>query len=303
MKNQPNIKRHIFGKTLSGETAYLYTLKNKNGSVAKITDFGAIVTALWVPDKNGTLENVVLGFNDPIAYEKANIYAGAIVGRIAGRLSQGKFNIGDTTYQVAQNEGTTHLHGGIKAMDKKLWQAQPKMTESGEALELSYFSPDGEEGYPGNVQIRVTYTLTDGNELRISIRAKTDATTPLCLTNHTYFNLSGSQNEDISNHRITINAEEYAEVDQDFCFTGRKIKVQNDINDFRKGVAMGDYQKQSGDHGAMYLLNNDKKLSSVAKVIEPTSQRVLEVRTTQPCLQYYNGKYLDTSIESSTGNP
>ena len=298
MKKPLNQTKRIFGKTLSGETAYLYTLQNKNGIVAKITNFGAILAELWVPDKNGTLENMVLGFENPIAYEKANTYAGAMVGRIAGRLTYARFNIDNTCYQVSQNEGTTHLHGGKLAMDKKLWQAEPKMTESGEALELSYFSPEGEEGYPGNVHIVVRYTLTDGNELQIAIRAKTDAVTPLCLTNHSYFNLSGANKEDISNHTITINANSYAEIDKNFCFTGKRISVQKGNNDFRKAVRMIDYCQKSGGHGEMYFLENNEKLSLVATVSEPISGRLLEVRTTQPCIQFYNGKYLNTNIKA-----
>lgn len=270
------MKKSEFGTTPEGKKAHLYFLTNKNGMTAKISNYGGIVAELWVPDKVGKPENVVLGFSNPVDYAEENIRAGAIVGRIAGRLSNAKFSVEGQRYEVTRNEGKHHLHGGLLAMDKKLWKADFLTDEKGTALRLKYLSRDGEEGYPGNVKITATYRLTDNNALLLEFEATTDKTTPLSLTNHAYFNLSGKGS--IKDHVVSINADTFAPVDAENIFTGEIKYVQKGVNDFRNPIVMENYLGAAKHHGELYLLDNAGQNKSVAKVYDPALPPILQFK-------------------------
>ncbi len=295
------MKKSVFGKTTDGDTAFLYELKNSNGLSAVVSNFGGILKELYVPDQEGKLDNVVLGFSNPLDYIKEDIRAGAIVGRIAGRLSSASFSVDNSTYKVTPNEGSNHLHGGRCAMDKKLWDVRYLEYNKGEALELTYFSPEGEEGYPGNVEITATYYLTNANSFIIEFQAKTDKTTPLSLTNHSYFNLNG--NGTIGEHLVQIAADWYAPVNEEFAFTGKREKVKKGVNDFRSEVRMKDYIGPKKHYGSLYQLKIEVKDQWVAKAFDPISGRKLEVYTSQDFLQFYNSKYVHTKAIGHHGKP
>ena len=300
------IEKSYFGLTPTGNPVYEYTLKHKNGLLAKVINFGGILTELNVADRYGNHSNVVLGFQDVKSYLKENIYAGAIVGRIAGRLAKGKYRFKDKEYQLTQNEGETHLHGGAKGLDKRIWNAKIVMIDDCEVLELKYFSREGEEGYPGNLNIKVTYSLTDKKGIRIDYEAESDKLCPVCLTNHTYFNLLGEGVRNISNHRIQINSDAVIEVGENYLPTGKIKKVDAHYNDFRKPDFLTKMTKSTLDknsHGALYILkNNGKDVIRVASVLEPESGRIMKVFTNTPYMQLYTGLFLNTKSLGRSGN-
>jgi len=294
------VTKQDFGQA-DGKPVYLFTLTNKNGAAVKITNYGGIVTAWITPDKNGVKSSVVLGFDSLSGYLAKPPYFGALVGRYGNRIANGKFKIGETTYTLATNNGKNHLHGGLKGFDKQVWDAS--MVDSVPALTLNYVSKDGEEGYPGNLKVTVVYTLSDDNELGIEYSAETDKPTPVNLTNHSYFNLTGSVANTILGNVLKVDADAYTPVDSTLIPTGKITPVKNTPFDFTTATAIGArIANVPGGYDHNFVLNSkDGSLKLAAVVTDSISGRKLEVYTTQPGLQFYTGNFLDGSIKTSDG--
>jgi len=291
-----------FGKTAEGEAVDLYVLTNKNGMEVSIITYGGAVVSIKVPDKNGKIGDVVLGYDSLDGYlnDKANL--GVLVGRYANRIGHAQFSLEGKTYTLAKNNGENSLHGGVKGFGKVLWKAREVSGKDGQALELSYLSKDGEEGFPGNLKATVIYTLTDGNELRIAYSATTDKTTVVNLTNHSYFNLAGPGSGDILGTQLVIEADKFTPVDSGLIPTGELRDVTGTPFDFRKATAIGarigqdDEQIKLGggyDHNFVLRRKAGDPISLAARAVEPTTGRVLEVWTTEPGTQLYTGNFLD----------
>ena len=303
----PQISAAPFGRTNEGQPAELFTLRNSRGMEVRLTNYGGIITSLLVPDRHGQRGNVVLGYDTLDGYLKASPYFGCLVGRCCNRIAKGRFTLNGVTRQLAVNNGPNSLHGGLRGFDKVVWQAGPGMTPDGPAVELSYFSPDGEEAYPGNLRVKAVYLLTPDNALRLDFTATTDHYTLVNLTQHTYFNLAGRG--DVLNHSMQINAGQFTPVDNTQIPTGRLQNVAGTPFDFRKPAAIGaridadDEQLKFGcgyDHN--WIVNKPaNRLDMVARVSEPTSGRVLEVLSTQPGVQFYSGNFLDGTITGKGG--
>ena len=278
-----------------------YTLQNKHGLKMSATNFGGRIISLWVPDRNGTPGNIVLGYDSVKKYLNGNPYFGAMIGRYGNRIAKGKFTLEGNDYQLAVNNGVNALHGGPKGFHNVYWDVKPATTPGGEALEMTYLSKDGEEGYPGNLSVKVTYTLTDQDELVINYLASTDKPTVVNLTHHSFFNLAGEGNADILNHEITINADRFTPVDDGLIPTGELKSVKGTPFDFLKAHKIGeridqdDPQLKFGkgyDHN--WVLNKKvNEFSLASTVVDPSSGRVMEVWTTEPGLQFYSGNFLD----------
>lgn len=294
-----------FGSLENGTGVDLYTLTNKNGVEVRIMNYGAIITSVKVPDKEGRVEDVVLGFDSLEEYLQEGVpYFGATVGRYGNRIAQGKFMLDGEIYKLAVNNGPNHLHGGLKGFDKVLWKAEEIKRDHAVGVKAQYLSKDMEEGYPGNLSVDVVYTLNNDNELNIEYSATTDKKTIVNLTNHTYFNLSGNMKRDVLDHKVMINANKFVPVDSSLIPTGELIEVAGTPFDFTASTAVGkrieavDQQIAYGlgyDH--CWVLNGaegEMKLS--ASVHEPNSGRYMEVRTTEPGIQFYSGNFLDGSL-------
>jgi aldose 1-epimerase len=311
-----NMKQEPFGETPDGTSVTLYTLTNRNGVEARIINYGGIVVSLKVPDRDGNLEDVVLGHDNLEGYLKDNSpYLGALIGRYGNRISRGRFTLNGVEYQLAQNNGENHLHGGLRGFDQMVWQASPvaqaseEAQASGETLELTYLSRDGEEGYPGNLSVTVRYTLTDEDELRIEYAATTDKETILNLTNHSYFNLAGAGRGDILGHEVMINANRFTPINAGLIPTGELASVEGTPMDFTEpatiGSRIGEQYEQllfglGYDHN--WVLNKDEgSLKLAARVYARGSGRVMEVYTTQPGMQFYSGNFLDGTIRGKGG--
>ncbi|MBU2651659.1 MAG: galactose mutarotase [Bacteroidetes bacterium] len=295
------IERENFG-VVDSTTVYLYTLRNEKGMEVSITNFGGIVTSIKVPDKNGEFADIVLGFDSLTPYTGEHPYFGCIVGRYANRIARGSFVLEGKTYTLATNNGPNHLHGGLAGFDKKIWKATDQVKNDTASLILEYTSPDGEEGYPGNLSVVVKYSLNNQNELIVSYRATTDAPTPVNLTQHSYFNLAGAGNGDILGHIMMIDADRYTEVDETLIPTGNLPLVEGTPMDFRKPEPIGSRIDQvTGGYDHNYVLNNEGEMRVVARVMEPESGRTLEVLTTEPGIQFYSGNFLDGSITGKQG--
>jgi aldose 1-epimerase len=292
-----NIKKQAFGKTEDGKDVDLYTLTNANGLKAEIMTYGGIVTTLQVPDRNGNLADIVLGYDALDEYIKNNPYFGALVGRCGNRIGKGKFTLDGVEYTLATNNGPNHLHGGIKGFDKVVWDAEPMENETGVGLKLTYLSRDGEEGYPGNLNCTVIYTLTNDNELKISYEAETDKPTVLNLTHHSYFNLAGHGSGDILGHELMLTADNFTPVDEGLIPTGEIKPVKGTLMDFTKPTVIGARIAQvEGGYDHNYVLDNsDGSLALAASVYEPKSGRLMEISTTEPAIQFYSGNFLDGS--------
>jgi len=304
------MEKTVFGTTADGKTADLYTLKNKNGMQVSITNFGATVVSIMVPDKSGKVADVALGYDDLAGYELNKNYLGVLVGRYGNRIAHGKFSIDGTEYTLAKNNGDNSLHGGIKGFNKAMWEAKDVSKGGEAAVEMKYVSKDGEEGYPGNLSVTVVYTLTNKNELKIDYSATTDKKTVVNLTNHTYFNLAGQGNGDILKEELTINADTFTPVDSGLIPTGELKKVEGTPFDFRKPTAIGaridatDEQiKLGGGYDHNFVLNRKAAtgLSLAARVSDPASGRTVEVWTTEPGVQFYTGNFLDGSFKGKGG--
>jgi aldose 1-epimerase len=282
-----------------------WTLTGRGGLVLEAITYGGIVTRLLAPDRNGNAGDVVLGFNDLDSYLGGHPYFGAITGRVAGRISGAAFTLDGNTYRLARNDPPNHLHGGVEGFDKRLWSAAPVDREDGApSLRLSYDSPDGEEGYPGNVRVAVTYTVTHQNEFLIETEAVSDRTTPLSLTQHSYFNLAGGSSGSIADHRLEIFASEFVPVDEHLTATGRLESTSRHGDYFQAPCRVGDVigQLYQG-HGDLYALpkRNGNEMRLAARLEDPASGRVMTVSTTQSYLQLYTGSHLNCSTKGKSG--
>ena len=303
------MKKEAFGKTPAGTAVDLYTLTNAKGVEARIITYGGIVVSLKVPDRNRKFDDVVLGYDNLEGYIKNNPYFGALIGRYGNRIAKGKFTLNGVEYTLAKNNGENHLHGGIKGFDKVVWKASQVRGKNGAALQLTYLSKDGEEGYPGNLSVTAIYTLTDNNEVRIDYSATTDKDTILNLTNHSYFNLAGPGTTSILGHEVMINADRFTPVDKTLIPTGELRSVRGTPMDFTKPTTIGARIEQQDeqlifgmgyDHN--WVLNNSNgQLGLAARVYEPTTGRVMEVYTTEPGMQFYTGNFLDGTITGKGG--
>jgi aldose 1-epimerase len=306
---QAQLQKQSFGKTPEGAAIDLYVLTNKKGAVVTITNYGGHVTSVRVPDRAGKLADVVLGFDHLEGYLKSTSHFGGIIGRYGNRIAKGAFTLGGQTYTLARNNGENHLHGGIKGFDHVVWQGKEIASKEGPSVEFERVSKDGEEGYPGNLTVRVRYTWTDKNELKIGYSATTDKLTVVNLTNHSYFNLAGAGSGDILGHQLRIAASRFTPVDAGLIPTGELRPVKGTPFDFTKLTAIGeridhnDEQLKLGrgyDHN--FVLNSPGKLALAAEVHEPKSGRTLEVWTTEPGLQFYAGNFLDGSAKGKGGH-
>lgn len=298
-KEKMEITKEPFGKTKDSTEIYLFTLTNDQGMVAKITNYGGILTELFVPDKDGNFEDVVLGFDNLEDYLGDHPHFGGIIGRFGNRIAKGKFSIDGTEYTLAQNNGENHLHGGIEGFDRKVWNTEPVETENGPALKLSYLSEDMEEGYPGNLNLTVTYTLTNDNSLKIDYEAVTDKASPVNFTNHSYFNLTACE-QNIHGHEVIIDADRYVIVNESLIPTGDLPVVEGTLMDFttpmKIGARIDDIPGVPGGYDHCYVVNKEPgELKLIAKVTEPESGRVMEVYSTEPGVQLYTGNFLDGS--------
>ncbi|TRX21261.1 galactose mutarotase [Flavobacterium franklandianum] len=293
------LNKSDFETEIDGKQVRLYTLKNHSGMISEITNYGGKVVSLWTPDRKGHYEDIVLGYSNIKDYLKSKEkYFGALIGRYGNRIANGKFALNGKEYDLAKNNGLNHLHGGNKGLESVVWDAKQV---DGQTLELRYISKNREEGYPGNLTIKVVYKLTDNNELKIEYWASTDEPTVINLTHHSFFNLKGAGNGTINNHLLQINAAYYTPVDNGLIPTGEIASVENSPFDFQKMIEIGqrvDTENQQLKYGLGYDLNfvlNQKLegLNYAAKVIEPVSGRTMEVYTNEPGLQFYGGNFLN----------
>ncbi|AMV37073.1 aldose epimerase family protein [Planctomyces sp. SH-PL62] len=285
-----------FGKTKDGEAVELYTLKNGR-IVVKVATYGATIVSIEAPDRDGKVDDVTLGFDTLEGYLGEHPYFGATVGRVANRIAKGKFTLDGEDYTLAVNNPPNALHGGLKGFNRVVWKARPFESPEGPAVEMTYTSPDGEEGYPGNLTVAVTFTVTADDELKIDYKATTDKATPLNLSNHTYFNLGGKTDASILDHELTLVASHYTPVDDTLIPTGEIVPVGGTPLDFTKPVAIGArIAKMTGDPGGYdhnFVL--DGKPGALATVYDPRTGRVVEMKTTEPGVQFYSGNFLDGS--------
>jgi len=309
LESKNSITKNYFGTTNEGAEANLYTLTNSNGVELKITNYGGIVTSLKVPDKKGKFEDVVLGYDSLSGYLEETPYFGAIVGRYANRIALAKFTLDGQEYSLAQNNGENTLHGGLIGFDKVIWEAEEIQTDDEVGLRLSYLSKDMEEGYPGNLEVEVIYTLDNENAFKIDYIATTDKKTVINLTHHSYFNLKGKIDGDILDHFVTINASKFLPVDSNLIPMGELWEVAGSPFDFTQPKAIGERinddneQLKLGlgyDHCWVIDRENDE-LILVASVMEPTSGRIMEVYSTEPGIQLYTGNFLDGTISGKDG--
>lgn len=293
---QASVERIEWGKTSEGAAVDLYVLKNGKGMTAKVMTYGAILVELHVPDREGKTKDVVLGFDNLERYLKGHPLFGSTVGRYANRIGNAQFTLNGRTYQLAKNNGKNHIHGGPKGFDKVVWQAKPFQDARASGVRLQYFSPDGENGFPGNLTVTVTYSLTEANELRIDYTAKTDQDTPVNVTNHSYFNLAGADSGDVLEHELQIFADYYTPVDDGLIPIGEIAFVKGTPLDFTVpktiGARIGELPKTGGyDHN--YVLNSGgRSLALAARVFEAKSGRVMETFTSTPGVQLYTANHM-----------
>lgn len=302
-----SVRVEDYGKTPDGTPVSVYTLRNARGAEATITNYGGIVISLRVPDRDGTMGDVVLGYDTLDDYVRRNPYFGCLIGRYGNRIAAGRFSLDGKNYALATNNGPNHLHGGVRGFDKVVWKARRVRSPRGPALELRHFSPDGDEGYPGNLYVIVVYTLADDNALCIDFTATTDRATVCNLTHHSYFNLACEG--DVLGHQVTIDAERFTPVDSTLIPTGELRPVAGTPFDFRKPTAIGarisadDEQLAFGrgyDHN--WVLNKPRgTLGLAARVYEPKTGRAMEVLTSEPGMQFYSGNYLNGSTVGKGG--
>lgn len=303
--------RPLFGHMPDGAAVEVFTLTNHNGLEIRTVPYGAAIVSIRVPDRDGRLGDVVLGFNSLDGYLTPPPYFGAVVGRYGNRIATGRFTLDGHAYQLATNNGANHLHGGNKGFDKKLWQAEPFECDGHTGVTYSYTSVDGEEGYPGTLRARVSYTLTSANELTIDYEATTDKATPVNLTQHSYFNLSGEGSGDILAHELTIDADRYTPVDATQIPTGELAAVDRTPFDFRTPSAIGaridadDAQLRTGkgyDHNWVLNAGGTSAPHHAARLVDPATGRTLDVSTTEPGLQFYSGNFLDGTLIGQSGH-
>ena len=296
-----------FGTTTDGTEARLFTLTNAHGLRAAISNYGGTLTSLLVPDRAGNLGDIVLGFADVSGYQspafrQANPYFGALIGRFGNRIAKGTFTLDGHAYPLATNNGPNTLHGGSLGFDQRVWQAEPGTSAQGQTLTLSYLSPDGEEGFPGNLRVRVVYTLTDDDALQIDYTATADRATPVNLTSHPYFNLSLGVSQDVLDHEVMLAADRYTVVDENQIPTGELRPVSGTPFDFRRPHAIGArIARVPGGYDHNWVLNQPLGPAPAATVYDPASGRTLTVLTDQPGVQFYTGNFLDGSLQGKGG--
>ncbi len=298
-----------YGKTKDGVAVNIHTLRNQSGMEVSVIDFGATIVSVRVPDQKGQCGDVVLGFDKLSDYETKSPYFGTLVGRYGNRIAKGKFALNGTTYTLATNNGPNALHGGLKGFDKVVWHAQVAKTEAGPAIAFTHVSPDGDQGYPGTLTMKVVYTLTDKNEIVLDYSATTDKDTVVNLTNHSYFNLEGQGTCDILGHELTINGGNFTPVDETLIPTGELRPVKGTPFDFTSSTAIGariaqneEQLKFGGGYDHNWVLDREGEgLSLAARVVAPNSGRVMEVLTTEPGVQFYCGNFLDGTLTGKEG--
>ncbi len=302
------IKKEAFEKEVDGKKVSLFLLENDNGIKVYITNYGARIVALYTPDRYGQFADIVLGFNNIDDYINDKMYLGCIVGRYANRINKGKFSLEGKEYNLYLNDGNNTLHGGKKGFDKKVWDAHQK----GNSLILTYLSPDGEEGYPGNLSVKLTYTLTDNNELRMEYEAETDKTTIINLSHHSYFNLKGEGDTTILDHQLLAIADYFTPVNSELIPTGEITPVPGTPFDFNprkqigQDIGMADEQMTYGggyDHNCIINKKTPDTLALAVVLQEETSGRVMEIHTTEPGFQFYSGNFMDGSVKGKSGKP
>jgi len=303
------IKKQAFGTVPEGRVD-LYTMTNSRGMEVRAMNYGGIIVSLRVPDKKGVLADVVLGFDTLDAYLNNKPYFGAIIGRYANRIANGKFTLNGAGYRLARNNGMNSLHGGLKGFDKVLWRGEQFENNQGIGVVFTYTSKNGEEGYPGNLKAKVTYTLTDQSELQIEYQATTDEATPVNLTNHSYFNLVSEGNGDILKHNLILNADRFTPVDSTLIPAGELRSVAGTPFDFTKPTAIGaridtNNEQLAIAHGYDHnfvLSRKGSGLELAGRVHEQQTGRALEVYTTEPGVQFYTGNFLDGTITGKHGH-
>jgi aldose 1-epimerase len=300
---QMDIQKQVFGQLPDGKNVDLYILSNTKGIKARIMTYGATLVSLEIPDRDGTIADITLGYDSIDGYIEASPYFGSTVGRYANRIAKGKFTLNGMEYALAQNNGENHLHGGIMGFDKVVWNSEPIRKESEVGIKFMYFSKDGEEGYPGNLACTVIYMLTDDDELKISYEAETDKPTHVNLTHHSYFNLAGQGSGDILAHELMLDADNYTPVDEGLIPTGEIRSVEDSPMDFTTPQTIGDRidQMQGGYDHNFVLRSGRGELTLAARVYEPKSGRTMEIHTTEPGIQFYSGNFLDGSITGKSG--
>jgi aldose 1-epimerase len=308
------LRRAPFGKTADGQPVELFTLTNAHGIQVQLTNYGGIITSLKTPDRSGRFDDIVLGYDSLSGYLHSSPYFGAIVGRYGNRIAKGRFTLDAVTYRLAVNNGPNSLHGGIRGFDKVVWKAEPFRNDGAEGVALEYTSADMEEGYPGSLRARVTYTLTDDNRLIVDYQATSDKPTPVNLTQHSYWNLGGDGSRDILAHVLTINADSMTPVDSTLIPTGEISPVAGTPFDFRTPMAIGARidQRQNtqirygGGYDHNFVLNRGgaaaDSLVHAAHVAEPSTGRTLDIFTTEPGIQFYSGNFLDGTITGKAGH-
>ena len=297
------VEKSVYGTMPDGRQVDLYTLTNADGMKVKLTNYGAITVGVEVPDRDGKLADVTLGYETLEGWLKNAAFFGATVGRYANRIAKGKFTLDGKTYTLATNDGENHLHGGLKAFDKVLWGAEPVQTDKAVGVKFTYLSKDGEEGYPGNLSVTAVYSLTADNEFKVEFSATTDKPTVVNLAHHTYWNLAGPAAGDVLGHKVMLNADQYTAVDAGLIPTGELKSVGGTPLDFRQPTAIGARiaQVEGGYDHNFVLRPGTGGLTLAARVVEPTTGRVMEVRTDQPGVQFYSGNFLDGSVKGKGG--
>lgn len=308
-KAEKMIARKSFGKLTGDKEAALFTLSNKRGMVVGITDYGATVVSIRVPDRDGRISDVTLGYDNVEGYVHGTHYFGATVGRYANRIAGGKFRMDGSVFRLPTNNGANTLHGGPEGFSTRLWSAVPEVTNDESALRLTYVSRDGEGGFPGTLKVTALYALTEDNSIRVRFTATTDKPTVINMTYHNYFNLSGDPDTSILDEELTINADRYTPVDSAFIPTGAVLPVAGTPMDFRNPSSVGahiednhDQLRICGGYDLNWVLDNhDGTLHEAAELFEPSSGRLLIVYTDQPGLQFYSGNFLDGTQEGKDG--
>lgn len=309
MEKSVRFTKSDFGKTVDGEAVAKYTLENKDGIQVDIITYGGRITSLRTADKDGKMENVILGFDSIEQYEKDNPFFGALIGRYGNRIAKGKFSLDGTEYSLAQNNGENSLHGGVKGFDKQVWDAKTEEGDDSVKLILTYLSADMEEGFPGNLNTAVTYTLNKDNSLDVLYEATTDKTTVVNLTQHAYFNLSGDFSKTILDHEVEIDADTFIPVDSGLIPTGELRSVAGTPFDFREAKLVGkeinvdnEQIQLGGGYDHCWVLNNQGEgYRSVATAYHPATGRNLEVLTDEPGIQFYTGNFLDGTLPAPNG--
>lgn len=295
------IAKHSWGSTPDGKTVWLFMLKNKNNLIVTLTDYGARIVEVEAPDRQGKHANITLGFDTVAGYVNHGAFFGCTTGRYANRIAKGKFTLDGHTYTLATTNGANHLHGGKVGFDRAVWNSKVLKEEKDLALKFTHRSPDGEEGYPGNLDVAVSYTLNEQNELKIEYTATTDKPTVLNLTNHAYWNLGGVGSGKVLDHRVTIAADKFLPTDKGSIPTGELAAVKGTVMDFTAPHAVGeriaelkkDPEGTRGYDHCYVLRGQEGKLTLAAKVVDPKSGRVMEILTTEPGVQFYTANFLD----------